>query len=75
MKLGIELLNGICIDNLYFDYSKTHRELGPPQVDMQQSLEDTYRWYLDNGYIQPHRQADLITTLGRGLGLTDQSTA
>ena len=61
--------------NLYFDYSKTHRELGPPQVDMRQSLEDTYRWYLDNGYIQPHRQADLITTLGRWLGLTDQSTA
>lgn len=37
---------------LFFDYSKAWRELGEPQVDMRQSLEDTYAWYAANGYIE-----------------------
>lgn len=36
---------------LYFDYEKCHRVLGAPQVDMQQSLRDTYTWYAENGYL------------------------
>lgn len=38
--------------NLFFDYSKAWRELGEPQVPMRQSLEDTYRWYVANGYMK-----------------------
>lgn len=38
--------------NLFFDYSKAWRELGEPQVPMRQSLEDTYAWYVANGYMR-----------------------
>lgn len=38
--------------NIYFDFSKAWRELGEPQVAMRQSLEDTYRWYVEHGYIK-----------------------
>ena len=55
--------------NIYFDYRKTHGELGPPQVEMRRSLEDTYRWYRDHGYLKPDRQAALIAALGRRFGL------
>lgn len=37
--------------NIHFDASKAWSELGEPQVDMRTSLEDTYRWYKENGYI------------------------
>jgi dihydroflavonol-4-reductase len=37
--------------NITFDGSKAWREFGEPQIDMRQSLEDTYRWYQENGYI------------------------
>lgn len=39
---------------LYYDYSKAFATLGPPQVDMTQSLVDTYRWYRENGYLKDH---------------------
>ena len=51
---------------LHFDYGKTHRELGPPQIDMPQSLHDTYTWYRDNGYIRPSPLSRLVGVLGRG---------
>lgn len=35
----------------YFDFTKCHTEFGLPQVDMRQSLRDTYTWYVDNGYL------------------------
>lgn len=38
--------------DIFFDFSKGWRELGEPQVDMRQSLEDTYAWYVANGYIK-----------------------
>jgi dihydroflavonol-4-reductase len=38
--------------DIFFDYSKTWRELGEPHIDMRQSLHDTHQWYLDNGYIK-----------------------
>ncbi|HEX2905538.1 MAG TPA: NAD-dependent epimerase/dehydratase family protein [Phototrophicaceae bacterium] len=37
--------------NIYFDFSKAWAELCRPQVDMRQSLEDTYHWYREHGYI------------------------
>lgn len=36
---------------LYFDYGKGHALFGAPEVDMHQSLRDTYRWYGENGYL------------------------
>ncbi|HLV35053.1 MAG TPA: NAD-dependent epimerase/dehydratase family protein [Spirillospora sp.] len=55
---------------LRYDYTRTHRELGAPQVDMYRSLYDTYVWYRDNGYLHPSWKADLIAALGRWLGLS-----
>ncbi len=53
---------------IQFDYSKAHRELGAPNVSMYQSLQDTYDWYRDNGYLQPDWQFRLIGELGTALG-------
>lgn len=36
---------------VYFDGSKAHKELGAPQIDMRQSIADTYGWYHDHGYV------------------------
>lgn len=38
--------------NVYFDCHKAWRELGEPKVDLRQSLEDTYRWYVEQGVIK-----------------------
>ena len=40
------------IRDIYFDYTKAWSELGEPQVEMQQSLDDTYEWYREHGYIK-----------------------
>jgi dihydroflavonol-4-reductase len=37
--------------NIYFAYEKAWSELCKPQVDMMQSLQDTYTWYQAHGYI------------------------
>jgi dihydroflavonol-4-reductase len=37
--------------HLYFDYDKAFTELGEPQIDMKQSLRDTYAWYREHGYM------------------------
>jgi dihydroflavonol-4-reductase len=37
--------------HLYFDCRKAWTELGAPQVDMRQSLRDTYAWYRAHGYL------------------------
>lgn len=37
--------------NIYFAYEKALSELGKPQVDMHQSLQDTYAWYQAHGYL------------------------
>ena len=36
---------------VYFDGRKAHAELGAPQIDMRQSIADTYGWYHDHGYV------------------------
>jgi dihydroflavonol-4-reductase len=41
----------LAAQNIFFDFSKAWRELGTPQIDMEQSLRDTYEWYRANGYL------------------------
>jgi dihydroflavonol-4-reductase len=36
---------------VYFNGEKAHRAFGPPQIDMRQSLQDTYAWYKQAGLI------------------------
>jgi dihydroflavonol-4-reductase len=36
---------------LYYNYRKAFTELGAPQIEMRQSLRDTYDWYRDNDYL------------------------
>lgn len=36
---------------VYYDARRAWNELGIPQIDMRQSLQDTYRWYVQQGYI------------------------
>lgn len=62
---AIDLLRAVGIDtpvdanqtrlsnrDIFFDYRKAWGELGEPRVDMRQSLQDTYAWYVANGYIR-----------------------
>jgi hypothetical protein len=37
---------------IHFDFSKAWTELGRPQIDMRQSVLDTYAWYVEHGYIK-----------------------
>jgi len=37
--------------NIYFNPAKAWTELGQPQIDMRQSLQDTYDWYREHGYL------------------------
>ena len=37
--------------SIHFDFTKAWTELGRPQVDMRQSVYDTYTWYVENGYM------------------------
>jgi dihydroflavonol-4-reductase len=50
---------------IYFDASKAHQELGVPKIEMRQSVEDSYRWYVEHGYIHPNWMADLLKTISR----------
>ncbi len=54
--------------DIYFDFSKGWAELGAPQIDMRQSLEDTYRWYLEHGYVKTDFLAKVIDFVGKPLG-------
>lgn len=39
--------------NIHFDFTKAWTALGRPQIDMRDSLRDTYAWYVENGYLTP----------------------
>ena len=54
--------------NVYFDARKAWDELGPPAIEMQQSLRDTYAWYLEHGYIKEDALSRLLSGLGRLIG-------
>ena len=51
---------------LHFVYDKAHRELGPPQIDMARSLQDTVDWYRERGILQEGRFGRLLRTLRPG---------
>ncbi|GAB4310131.1 MAG: NAD-dependent epimerase/dehydratase family protein [Phototrophicales bacterium] len=36
---------------VFFRFDKAWRALGEPQIDMKQSLQDTYTWYQQHGYL------------------------
>jgi dihydroflavonol-4-reductase len=38
--------------NVYFDCRKSWRELGAPQISVQQMFQDTYDWYVAHGIIR-----------------------
>ena len=46
--------------DIFFNFSKGWDTLGKPRIDMRQSVEDTYVWYLDHGYVQRDLLAYLI---------------
>ncbi len=48
--------------NVFFDARKADAELGKPLIDMDNSLRDTYAWYVENGYI---KDGFVSGTLGR----------
>lgn len=52
---------------IYFDFRKAWEELGAPRIDMRQSVEETYRWYLEHGYIPDDPRSRLIAKIGRWL--------
>ena len=54
--------------NIFFNGSKAWAELGQPQIDMRQSVADTYRWYLEHGYLKSDVVAQIIDQVGRIIG-------
>ncbi len=53
--------------NIFFDSSKSWQQFGEPQVTMQDSLADTYHWYLENGYMDSSQTAQVLNRIGRWL--------
>ncbi len=47
--------------NVFFDGRKAYEEIFTPQIDIKTSLEETYQWYKDNGYIQHNILTRLIS--------------
>jgi dihydroflavonol-4-reductase len=47
--------------NIYFDCHKAWRELGEPTIDLRQTLEDTYHWYIQRGMIKTGKDASGLT--------------
>jgi dihydroflavonol-4-reductase len=50
---------------VYFDASKAHRELYQPQIEMRESVLETYKWYLENGYIKENWSKRFLERTGR----------
>jgi len=50
---------------IYFDGSKAHVELYQPQIELRQSLQDTYQWYRANGMIRETLVTRLLATLSQ----------
>jgi dihydroflavonol-4-reductase len=45
---------------IYWDASKAYQELHQPQIDMRQSVQDTYDWYVEYSYIQASMMATML---------------
>ncbi len=50
---------------VYFDASKAHRELYQPQIAMRQSVEETYHWYRQHGYLEDMVMTQLLKNIGK----------
>jgi hypothetical protein len=50
--------------NVFFDGRKAYAELFTPQYDIATSLQDTYQWYRDNGYIKHNILTRMIDLIG-----------
>jgi len=50
---------------IYFEFDKAWRRLGEPSFSMRQSLEDTYVWYRDHGYLQEDWISRLVGLFGK----------
>lgn len=50
---------------IFYDARKAHNELHQPQIEMRQSVEDSYQWYLENGYIEPTVRSRLLQRIGK----------
>jgi len=53
---------------VFFNPAKAWAELHRPQILMRQSVEETYRWYLENGYLRADGSSGMVNRLGRLLG-------
>lgn len=51
--------------DVYFDFSKTARELGTAEIGWKQSMRDTWDWYLANGYVKDDGMSRLIQMIGK----------
>ncbi len=49
--------------HIYFDASKARRELGAPQIDIETSIRDTWKWYQRHGYIKLNLLTRLIGSI------------
>ncbi|NJR12465.1 NAD-dependent epimerase/dehydratase family protein [bacterium] len=52
---------------VHFDASKAWKELGEPQIDMAQSIRETFAWYEAHGFIPTSFLAELRETVSKGL--------
>ncbi len=55
--------------NVTFKYDKAWSELAKPQIDIPQSIRDTYEWYRAHGYVKEDATTRLIGVINRLLGL------
>jgi dihydroflavonol-4-reductase len=50
---------------VYFDGGKAQRELHTPRIEMRRSVQDTYQWYLENGYLKQNAAAKMLGGISR----------
>jgi dihydroflavonol-4-reductase len=55
----------LAMQDVHFDYRKAHEQFGAPRVPMYKSLQDTYMWYEENGYLKSDTLTKVIAALGR----------
>jgi dihydroflavonol-4-reductase len=88
MAAGIELLRRMGISTpidstqtrlatrcVCFDGGKARRELAGPEIDLRRSLQDTYEWYRDYGYIGESMIENAIRQTGKLIGLRPRAAS
>ncbi|MDX2160887.1 MAG: NAD-dependent epimerase/dehydratase family protein [bacterium] len=54
---------------VYFNFEKAWNELARPLVSIPQSVQDTWDWYTQHGYVTDDAGGRLIAQIGRALGV------